>query len=112
MAYIQRDTAGKITAIFDAQQTDEQEYIATNDPELRDFIAQINDSAEAKNVLAASDSDLIRVLEDLIDTLIDKKAILFTDLPLAAREKLANRGKVREHLTSLDNLVDDNEGLL
>ena len=54
----------------------------------------------------------MRVLEDLINTLIDKKVILFTDLPIAAREKLSTREKIRGHLNTLDNLVGDDEGLL
>ncbi|MFC6806295.1 hypothetical protein ACFQE2_11470 [Methylophaga thalassica] len=55
---------------------------------------------------------MIRVLEDLINTLIDKQVILFTDLPIAAREKLANREKVRDQLNSLENLMSDDPGLL
>jgi len=38
--------------------------------------------------------------------------MLFTDLPLAAQEKLANREKIRGHLTTLDNLMSDDEGIL
>jgi len=63
-------------------------------------------------VLSISDVALVRVLEDLINTLIDKKVILFTDLPLAAREKLSTREKIRGHLSNLDNLMSDDEGIL
>jgi hypothetical protein len=52
------------------------------------------------------------VLEDLINTLIDKEVILFTDLPDAAREKLANREKIRGRLSDLDNLMGDDQGIL
>ena len=63
-------------------------------------------------MLSISDVALVRVLEDLINTLIDKKVILFTDLPLAAREKLSTREKIRGHLSNLDNLMSDDEGIL
>ena len=43
---------------------------------------------------------------------VDQGAILFTDLPPAAREKLANREKIRDHLNSLENLMNDDQGLL
>jgi hypothetical protein len=112
MAYIQRDVAGNIVAIFDEQQSNAQEYLAINNSELIDFLTHSSTDDDAKAVLAVSDISLIRVIEDLVYTLIDKKVILFTDLPLAAREKLVNREKIRGHLTDLDNLVDDNEGLL
>ncbi len=108
MAYIQRDSAGKITAIFESPQFEGQEQLALDAPELIEYLAKDN----AKVILAASDADLVRVLEDLINTLIDKQVIMFTDLPLAAREKLVSRERIRGHLTNLDNLVDDGESLL
>ncbi len=112
MAYIQRDNMGNIVAIFDEKRSNAQEYLALDNPELIKYITHSAKSDDAKAILAESDLNLIRVIEDLIYTLIDKKVILFTDLPIAAREKLVNREAVRGHLTNLDNLVDDNEGLL
>jgi hypothetical protein len=112
MAYIQRNTAGNIVAIFDEKQDSAYEYLALDNPELIKYITNSAKSDDAKTVFAESDLNLVRVIEDLIYTLIDKKVILFTDLPIAAREKLVNRETIRGHLTNLDNLVDDNEGLL
>ena len=48
---------------------------------------------DARSALSESDVTLIRVLEDLINTLIDQKVILLTALPMVAREKLSNREK-------------------
>ena len=47
------------------------------------------------------------VLEDLVDLLIDKKLILFTELPPAAQEKLRGRKQIRQKLGSADLMVDD-----
>ena len=47
------------------------------------------------------------MLEDLIDLLIDKKLILFTELPAAAQEKLSGRKRIRQQLGSGDLMVDD-----
>ncbi|PHS24813.1 MAG: hypothetical protein COA83_07070 [Methylophaga sp.] len=112
MAYIQRDASANIVAIFDEKQDNAQEYLALDNPELISYMTHSVKSDDARAILAESDLNLVRVIEDLVYTLIDKKIILFTDLPLAAREKLVNREAIRGHLTNLDNLVDDNEGLL
>lgn len=112
MAYINRNTSGEIIAIFETSQTDGQEYVSIDNIELIEFIKRAASQNEAKSVLSTSDVELVRVLEDLINTLIDKNILHFTDLPLAAQSKLANREKIRGHLTSLDNLMADDEGLL
>lgn len=61
--------------------------------------------------LSASDADLVRVLEDLIDVLISNGTIRLTDLPPKALEKLMSRKQVRRKLnTSLNLINDDDEG--
>jgi hypothetical protein len=112
MPYINRNINGEITEIFETRQNDAQEYISLENAELIDFIKQAASSNDVKTVLSSSDVALVRVLEDLINTLIDKNVIQFTDLPLVAQGKLANREKIRGHLTSLDNLMADDDGIL
>jgi len=112
MAYIQRDQQGKIVAVFETAQANAQESLLLDDPELLEYLVSTADGNDARTILSTSDIALIRVLEDLVNTLIDQKVILFTDLPLAAREKLASREKIRGHLNSLDNLLADDQGIL
>ena len=112
MAFIARNTDGEITAIYETEHTGAHEYLSIDNPELIQFISQSHNNTDIKAVLSSSDIDLVRVLEDLIHTLMDKKVILFTDLPSAAQEKLANREQIRGHLNSLDNLMSDDEGIL
>lgn len=50
------------------------------------------------NSLSQSDLALVRVIEDLIDTLIEKGLIQFTDLPPAAQAKLLSRRETRAAL--------------
>ena len=45
-----------------------------------------------------SDADLLRILEDLINVLVDNNVILLTDFPEAVQHKLMNRQKVRDKL--------------
>lgn len=112
MAYVKRDEQGKIVAVYDSPQQDAKEAVSINSEELVAFLSNSDNTKHARAALNDSDLALIRVLEDLINTLIDKNVIMFTDLPMAAREKLSNREKIRGHLNSLDNLMGDDQGIL
>lgn len=114
MAYVQRNEHGKIIAIFESENKSATEQLPLDSAELIEYLNKSVDSAEqAKVLLTSSDYDLIRVIEDIVNTLVNKKIILFTDLPLAAQEKLSSRQKVRGHVSDLQNLMDDSEeGLL
>lgn len=114
MAYVKRDEQGQIIAVFDTPESGVDEYLSIESEELIAFLTQSEnaDAEDARTALMTSDMALVRVLEDLINTLIDKEVILFTDLPAAAREKLANREKIRGHLSSLDDLMGDDQGIL
>jgi hypothetical protein len=112
MAYVKRDDQGNIIAVFDTAQDGAEEYVSIESEELIAFLKHSDDPEAARAALSVSDLSLVRVLEDLIHTLIDKEVILFTDLPPAAREKLANREKIRGQLNDLDNLMGDDQGIL
>lgn len=61
--------------------------------------------------LSESDSAIARVLEDLVDILITRGVIQFTDLPEAAQGKLLNRQQTRAKLKdSLELLPGDGDG--
>lgn len=57
--------------------------------------------------LAQTDLALARVLEDLIDVLIDRQVLRFTDLPQAAQDKLVQRRSLRDDVRRLQLLEDD-----
>lgn len=59
--------------------------------------------------LSQTDLALARVLEDLIDTLIAKGLIQFTDLPAAAQSKLLNRRETRAALSDPLQLLPPEE---
>jgi len=66
------------------------------------------------NPLSQSDTSLVRVLEDLIDVLITRGVIQFTDLPEAAQAKLLERRETRANLSNRLLLLptDPNDDLL
>lgn len=55
---------------------------------------------DPSNALSQTDIGLARVLEDLIDVLITRGLIQFTDLPDAAQAKLLERRQTRANLTN------------
>ena len=59
-----------------------------------------------------ADADFVRVLEDLIDTLIMHNVIRHTDLPAAAQKKLALRKGLRTRLHGSLNLLEGDHGVL
>jgi len=62
------------------------------------------------NPLSQTDAGLARVLEDLIDVLINRGLIQFTDLPAAAQAKLLERRQTRASLVNrLELLPDDGD---
>lgn len=63
-------------------------------------------------VFDAADADFVRVIEDLIDTLIANNVIRHTDLPAAAQRKLMLRKGLRDHMKGALNLLGDDELIL
>ncbi len=112
MPYVTRDGDGQIIAVHAIQSELAQERLAADDPGLRKFIAATGDTASLQSVLIASDLELVRVLEDLIAVLIDKRIIMLTDLPQAAQRKLARRYELRSQLSDLGGIVGDQDEIM
>ena len=99
MLYVLRDNDGKITGLTTTVSPGAEEASLSN-PEVTDFLAD-------------SDFGLIRVIEDLIDVLVDKNVMTITDLPEQAQLKLLYRKNSRTLLDGKDGgiLADDEESL-
>ncbi len=106
MPYVSRDENNQIIAIFSEPQTENQEFLENDNIEILEFISQDNKD-EKQLFLSKSDIELIRVLEDLVDLLTEKHVILFTDLPVAAQNKLLQRKSVRKSMQH--SLIDTDE---
>lgn len=83
------------------------ETLSENDPEIQSFF-----KATAGPGFDAADADFVRVLEDLIDTLILKNVIRHTDLPPAAQKKLMIRKGLRSHIHGALNLLGSDDRIL
>ena len=75
--------------------------MAENDPELVSFFS----GGVTPPGFDAADAEFVRVLEDLIDTLILKNVIRHTDLPAAAQQKLVKRRGLRNRMQGALNLL-------
>lgn len=96
--YAIRDADGNIIGLDDHPQDPDDLPITPNDPALQEFLAE-------------SDISMVRVVEDLIDVLMDKNILRFTDLPESARKKLLQRKTARSAMRA-DGLLLTNEDIL
>ena len=111
MPFITRDQDGKINAVHEGPTADAAEEVGDDNPELRAYLAGLEQEGELKEDLVASDAEMARVTEDLIETLISKNVIMLTDLPRKAQEKILLRRRMREHMSEMVGLVGDDDVL-
>ena len=107
MFHIIRNADGTIQ-FLSRQQQPNSEMLDENNPEVVQFF---NAGAPAP-AFDEADADFVRVIEDLIDTLIANNVIRHTDLPAAAQRKLMLRKGLRNRMTGALNLLGDDEPLL
>lgn len=81
------------------------EVVQAGEAEVEAFMHEVSSPV---NPLTQTDIELSRVLEDLIDVLINRGLIQFTDLPTAAQTKLLERRQTRaQYARRLELLSDD-----
>lgn len=100
MPFVQRDALGQICALHLASSDVATEQLPADHPEVTAFLAAAAPGAPAPTPgeFAALDADLIRVLEDLVDVLIQRGVIRVTDLPQEAQSKLFTRKHFRDRM--------------
>ena len=106
--YIRRGTDNRIVAISKVATEGFDEQVAEDNTELYDFLQDAKSARQ--QILETSDLHMVRVLEDVINLLIERNIIRFTDLPSAAQGKLLSRRALREAVNLLDD-EDDNISL-
>ncbi|MCV6613408.1 MAG: hypothetical protein OIF35_00420 [Cellvibrionaceae bacterium] len=110
MPYIQRDLNGKISALSVKSGPEFTEYLSPTHPDLVTFLATSHDTSHSLAALEESDMEFVRITEDLVNTLVEKSVILFTDLPQAVQQKLLAREKLREQIQGERNESFMDEG--
>ena len=97
MPFIRRNASGAIDSLHRRDEGG-AEFLPDDHPEVRAFLGAPAPAASADG-FASLDADFIRVIEDVIDTLISKNVINITDLPVEAQTKLFGRKGYRERAT-------------
>lgn len=118
MLYATRNSEGKITGITDIP-SDSAEAIDKNHPDVKEFFSTHYDDFSPDSFLDESDIGIARILDDLVDLLVQKNLIMFTELPSAAQKKLLSRRLVRSLIqddqngnSDADNTLDTNNSFL
>lgn len=117
MPYVQRDSQGKIIAVSASESETTREWVEEGGHDLNSFLLDMalgKESADPTVVRALSESDLamIRVVEDVVDLLIEQNLLRFTDLPVAAQDKLMQRRSLRETINPLGLMGHDDGGVI
>lgn len=102
MPYARRDAQGLVLSLHREASAEAAEFLADDHPDVRAFLGGTSsgEAALASERFAQLDAGFVRVLEDLIDTLINRNLINITDLPAEAQAKLFSRKSFRERRSS------------
>ncbi|MCP4596961.1 hypothetical protein [Neptuniibacter sp.] len=119
MLYAIRNDAGRIISLSETPKPG-AEAVDIKNREVLEFLSINDEEFSAEKFLEQSDTGVSRIFEDLVDVLVGKNLIMFTDLPAAAQKKLLSRklarnmnrsGEEVEVKTSSSFLIEDDDTL-
>ncbi len=112
MPYVQRNKSGEIIALHRVANKHATEILALNNEEVISFLLVSASEEKTREFLSQTDTEMIRVVEDIIELLVQKNLILFTELPIKAQEKFIGRRKLREKIDPEEQLLIDDEHII
>jgi hypothetical protein len=95
MPFVRRNAEGEIESLHRHESDGAREFLADEHPDVQAFVGH----AVRPEEFGRLDADFVRVIEDVIDTLIVKNVINITDLPGEAQAKLFARKSFRERVS-------------
>ncbi|MDA8484289.1 MULTISPECIES: tryptophan synthase subunit beta [Pseudomonas] len=106
MVYVQRDEKGRVLRVEHEPFDNMTQSMPASDPEVRTWFASrsLHDHLMS---LQYSDLELVRVIEDLVQVLVSRGVMNYTDLPAPARHKLQHRANTRSQVGDLGELVSE-----
>jgi hypothetical protein len=112
MPYVIRDRAGKIVKVIEEMVSGANETLPEDSAELREYYEEREPGTNTLRMqLVQTDLGMARLVEDLIDLLIAKHVIQFTELPPAAGAKYLERQSKRQKLSAIQNLFADEKDI-
>lgn len=107
MLYVERDGEGFIIAMHSSPKPNAREEKSAIDEEILDYLNRTVSADSRKLLLSLSDMGIIRLVEDLIDLLIQKNVICYTELPEQTQKKIQERKRLRETIKPQTLTVDN-----
>jgi len=107
MPCVKRNEDGEVIGVHMTMAEDGLGEVDTDNPDLGVFLHENLLDAVVKRHWLESDLAMVRVIEDLVDALIDKGVIMFTDLPEMAQVKLRKRFGLRKEFSYMETLFAD-----
>jgi hypothetical protein len=95
MPFVRRNAEGRLESLH-RQGEEAAEFLPDDHPEVQAFVGN---EPMAREDFSRLDADFVRVIEDVIDTLIVKNVLNITDLPEQAQAKLFARKSFRERVS-------------
>jgi hypothetical protein len=110
MAYILKNAQGEVVAASTNENPPGEgwECVENN---AKIYLDYLENALIKSNSFRESDIQLARVLEDLINLMIERNLIRFTDFPEAAQRRLNERQSMRKN-TQLSGLLDDIDNIV
>lgn len=117
MPYVERNETGAVVAVASTPDagSGKKEFLPLEHADVLQFLGALTAGKEGGASLAmmASDLRMIRVIEDVVDLLIQKNVIIFSDLPQAVQAKLLQKRGQRERLFGKGgDIIGSSEGIL
>ncbi|WP_372738576.1 hypothetical protein [Neptunomonas sp.] len=106
MLYALRNTQGRIISLSETMQ-EGAEPADLKHPDVLAFLSVNDDTVTPDAYLGHSDAAIARIVEDLIELLVSRNLIIFTDLPDAAQRKLLTRKLARTIINQDDENPDE-----
>ena len=107
MIYVERNENGEIVSLRRDADKPGMECKQSMDIEIFDFLGGSQSSDMKLQLLASTDTAIVRILEDVIDLMVNKNLIMFTELPEAAQQKIRARKGIRLGAGQESIIVDD-----
>ena len=111
MPFVTRHSSGSITSLHREEPSDAAgpaEFLGDDHPDVQAFVG--NGAGTGSEGFGRLDADFVRVIEDVIDTLIVKNILNITDLPEQAQAKLFARKSFRERVSKSSLRLFDSTG--
>lgn len=112
MPYVNRDEQGETVQLLDAPMEENSQWLELSDPHVIAFLQNAPSADNLKDSLASSDNEMVRVVEDLVEMLMEKQVFVFTELPEAVQNKLNARRKLRHEVNAISNLIGEEDDIL